>query len=275
MRNRTVAVTGSRGFLGSEIARTLRKSGYEVLELSQSTIDYFDVDTLSNALMGIEILIHAGWAGISRDDRDNTVLQRMNVEISKNLVSACQNAHVAHFLGLGSQAEFGNQQAPFEDYQLTSPTTQYGFAKSSVHKLLQESGLSFTWARVFSAYGQGDSRDWIFTKAARALRSQEELTVGSCSQLWSLTHRVDIASGVEWIIENNILEAVNLSSMDTRTLRAYLELLQDLSGQTELIKFSHDINVQNDMYPSEGRMHNSGWRPSISIEVGFIKCLQD
>ena len=68
---------------------------------------------------------------------------------------------------------------------------------------------------------------------------------------------------------------MNLSSVGTQTLRAYLELLQDLSGQTELIKFSHDISVQNDIYPSEGRMHNSGWRPRISIEEGFIECLQN
>lgn len=274
MKNKTVAVTGSQGFLGSEIVRTLHKSGYKVLELSHSTIDYNNVDTLSDALMGIEILIHAGWAGITRNDRNNSGLQRRNVSISKNLIVACKNAHVAHFVGLGSQAEFGTQQAPFEDYQLASPTTQYGFAKISVHKLLRESGLKFTWARIFSAYGTGDRRDWIFTKVVNALKNQEDLNIGSCSQLWSLTHKTDIAFGTQWIIEKEIVDAVNLSSTETRTLRNYLEILQELSGKTKYINFSQKTYEQIDMYPAKGKLYDSGWRPQIQIEDGFIECLQ-
>jgi UDP-glucose 4-epimerase len=274
VRNRTVAVTGSRGFLGSEIAQTLRKSGYEVLELSRSTIDYSNVETLSDALMGIEILIHAGWAGISRNDRDNTVLQRINVDISKNLIEACKIARVVHFVGLGSQAEFGNQRAPFKDDQMTFPTTQYGLAKCTVEKLLQRSEIKFTWARIFSAYGEGDSRDWIFTKAVDAIIMGKILTVGPCSQLWGFTHKTDIALGIKWIIDNNIQGAVNLSTTENGTLRSYLEKLQYLAGESHLINFSQELSAQNDIYPCEGKLYASGWRPRVSIDEGFIRCLK-
>jgi len=274
VRYKTVAVTGSQGFLGLEIVKTLRQAGYEVLALSHSKIDYHNVESLSRALRGVEILIHAGWAGIAREDRDNVQLQEMNVDISRNLIEACKIARVVHFVGLGSQAEFGNQIAPFEDDQVISPTSQYGFAKYSVYKYLKEAQIQFTWARVFSAYGEGDTRDWIFTKALKALRNQEVLTVGSCSQLLSFTHKCDIALGMKWIIENNILDCVNLSTTETGTLKSYLEKLQNLAGQTEIINFSQDLSIQNDAYPSEGRLHRSGWRPRVSIDEGFVGCLQ-
>lgn len=273
MRYKTVAVTGSQGFLGLEIVKTLRQEGYEVLGLSHSKIDYHDVGTLSRALKGVEILIHAGWAGIARDDRDNVELQQLNVDISRNLIEACKIARVMHFVGLGSQAEFGNQVAPFEDDQVISPTSQYGFAKYSVYKYLKEAEIQFTWARVFSAYGEGDTRDWIFTKAVNAIRNQETLTVGSCSQLWSLTHKSDIASGVKWIIEKSILEAVNLASTEARTLKSYLEELQNLAGQLDVIRYSQDLIPQNDIYPSKGKMHTSGWTPQIPFDEGVLGCL--
>lgn len=274
MKNKTVAVTGSRGFLGSEIVKVLRKPGFEVIELSKSTINYHDVGALTSALIDVEILVHTGWSGISRNERDNAELQKINIEISKNLILACQTAHVSHFVGLGSQAEFGNQHGPFEDNQQTSPSTHYGFAKCSVLEFLQESNLDFTWARIFSAYGQGDNRDWIFTRAVNALKNKKELRVGNCSQLWSFTHKLDIAYGVQWIIENNIFEAVNLSSLEVKTLRSYIETLENLSGQTKLIKFIEDNKVQNDIYPSEGKMHISGWKPQIHIAEGFTNCLK-
>jgi nucleoside-diphosphate-sugar epimerase len=274
VRDKTVAVTGSQGFLGSEIIKTLSQSGYEVLGLSHSKINYHNVESLSRALRDVEILIHAGWAGVARENRDNVQVQEMNVTISKNLVEACKIAQVGHVIGLGSQAEFGNQHAPFRDDQAASPTTQYGLAKCAVLEHLRQSGIQFTWARVFSAYGESDNRDWIFTKALKALRNQEVLTVGSCSQLWSFTHKCDIALGMKWIIENKILDCVNLSTTETGTLKSYLEKLQNLAGQTEIINFSQDLSIQNDAYPSEGRLHRSGWRPRVSIDEGFVGCLQ-
>jgi nucleoside-diphosphate-sugar epimerase len=275
VRDRTVAVTGSQGFLGSEIIKTLSQSGYEVLGLSHSKINYLDMASLSRDLRGVEILVHAGWAGIAREDRDNVQLQEMNVTISKNLIEACNIAQVRHVIGLGSQAEFGNQHAPFRDDQAASPATQYGLAKCTVLEHLRESGIQFTWARVFSAYGEGDSRDWIFTKAINAIRNQETLTVGSCSQFWSLTHKSDIASGVKWIIEKNILGAVNLSTTEARTLKSYLEELQSLAGQLGIIQYSQDLIPQNDMYTSPGKMYTSGWRPQIPVDVGFMGCLKN
>lgn len=273
MAVKKIAVTGSQGFLGSEIVRQLKCAGHEIFEFSHSKMNYFDVGNLTRSLKGVEILIHAAWTGVTREERNNKQVQEKNVVVAMNLIEACKNAEVTHVVGLGSQAEFGNQPAPFNDEQIAVPSTQYGMAKCAVHKLLQNSEFKLTWARIFSAYGENDSRDWIFTRAISAINKREVLTVGSCSQLWSLTHKYDIALGVEWIINKEIFGTVNLSTIETETLRSYLEKLQKLAGYSDLINFSQDINTNYDNYPSAGRLYGSGWRPKISINEGFVRCL--
>jgi hypothetical protein len=78
---------------------------------------------------------------------------------------------------------------------------------------------------------------------------------------------------VKWIIEKGILDTVNLSSTEARTLKSYLEDLQSLAGQLDVIKYSQDLIPQNDLYPSKGKMHSSGWTPQVPFDEGGLGCL--
>ena len=269
-----VVVSGSHGFLGREICHVLELAGYKVIRLSHTTLDYYKISDICDAIQGAEIMIHAGWAGTNREQRDDIRLQNLNFQVAQNLIEACKISQINHVIGLGSQAEFGNQSAPFNDHQSITPVSQYGIAKQSVLRKFENSGIKFTWARIFSAYGEGDERNWIFTRVIRALVNQESITIGSCSQFWSLTHKTDIALGIKWIIENNILGVLNLTTLEKRTLRSYLEELQCLAGQFDLIKFTQNLLPQNDLYPAEGKLHFSGWKPMITTDIGFQLCLQ-
>lgn len=274
MKDKVIAITGSRGFLGREICNVLELAEYSVIKLSQATVNYHNVPDICDAMRGADILIHAGWAGTNRDTRDDIKLQVSNVQVARNLIEASKLSQIRHLIGLGSQAEFGNQSAPFTDHQSLSPTSEYGIAKQTIYQTLKSSGINFTWARVFSAYGENDKRNWIFTNVIRALLDQQRITVGSCSQIWSLTHKSDVALGIKWIIEHNLFGVLNLSTLEKRTLRSYLQELELLAGQLDLIDFAQDLSPQNNYYSASGKLHLSGWKPKITTEIGFQRCLQ-
>ncbi len=126
-----ILVTGATGILGRMIVLELLKSGQQVRaakrkfsdlaevqdsfkfytenykELFQKIVwvdlDFQDIDSLSNALSGIDQVYHcAGKVSFHPDDRQE--IYQLNIEGTKNLLYACQSAKVKKFCFISSVA---------------------------------------------------------------------------------------------------------------------------------------------------------------------------
>jgi dihydroflavonol-4-reductase len=102
---RPALVTGASGFLGWHVARVLIERGYRVrglarragsiadAEIEEIAGDLCDADSLQRAVQGCELVFHVAadyrlWA------RDAGELYRSNVDGTRNLLAACENAGV-------------------------------------------------------------------------------------------------------------------------------------------------------------------------------------
>lgn len=102
---RPALVTGASGFLGWHVARVLIERGYSVRGLARRTGsiadpeieeiagDLRDADSLRRAAAGCELVFHVAadyrlWA------RDSKEMYRSNVDGTRNLLAACENAGV-------------------------------------------------------------------------------------------------------------------------------------------------------------------------------------
>jgi len=275
-----IGITGSNGFIGKNLTEYLASEGFFVTKFTEDKLlkgyVYLDWENLQNLefnLANLDVLIHLSWIGSEREFRFNKAVQELNVKRTKSLVSVQKNTGISRIIGIGSQDELPDGLQPWSDTEFFDPKSEYGKAKKESCLLLQENVKNLTWARLFSVYGTGDKRNWILTKAVAAIKSNTQMVFGRCSKPWALTHVSDISSALSLILRANLLGTLNISNLDSPTLRNHLEYLEDLAG-TDLFRFSSETNLEREISRSSGSLDAVGWNPMISRKEGFLELLQ-
>jgi nucleoside-diphosphate-sugar epimerase len=277
----TVGITGSNGFLGRNLAKSLKLKGFTVLEFTtkpmnktQIHTDFSDVNSMTENFRKIDLLIHAAWTPSSRADRQNLELQNLNIVIGKNVANASTDANVRRIIGVGSQDELETSSKPWQDNEPFAPQSFYSEAKLATHEYFANSTSEFLWVRLFSIYGATDPRDWILMSALKAIKNNQVLDVGACNQLFSLTHVQDAANAFYLLIKNNISGTANVSTLETTTLKSSIELLERIAGHRSLIRFGPQMDLRNQIR-SVGVLEELGWTPQIRKEQGFRDLLEN
>ncbi|WP_217126765.1 NAD-dependent epimerase/dehydratase family protein [Hydrogenophilus thiooxidans] len=156
-----ILITGATGFIGSR----LRQPHHRALVRTASGMpnemvgDLSDLHLLERACAGITTIIHC--AGIAdANTRDTAALWRINVEGTRNLLTAAARMGVRRFVLLSSvkaMADPGDSCA--DESWPASPATPYGQSKRAAEKIAQEigerSGMEIVILRPCPVYGRG------------------------------------------------------------------------------------------------------------------------
>ena len=223
-----------------------------------------------------EILILSDWIGVSGDLR-NSNSQEVNVVRQLKTINRVSKFGVRTIVGIGSQAELGLLSATaFENSQF-NPQTEYAKSKVEAFTALSEScreqGLTFYWARIFSAYGLMDSENWFIPSLISALSKNHKFQMTDGSQLWSYLNFIDIAKAIEHIICSDVSSRiVNIGNEKTNTIREIAQLVGEKMNSSELIDFG-SVQVRKDqtfcMQPDCSTLNSLGWRPDVDINEGL------
>ncbi len=175
----TIVVTGSAGFIGSELVGYLNRQGYENIIL----VDQFDRTDKEPNLIGkkyadkiereeffewlnklsspVDFIFHIG-ARTDTTEFDYAVHEKLNVAYSKKIWSYCTNNRVpmvyassAATYGSGALGYDDNHELPFE----LEPLNPYGISKNEFDKwALQQDSCPPFWAglKFFNVYGPSE-----------------------------------------------------------------------------------------------------------------------
>ena len=291
-------MTGAGGFIGSAVVSELLHCGHDVAVLkrketsgsrlaglrvtpirvkdSRSAFSPDETAALEN--FHADAVIHMGWTGVGNSARNDEV-QYENLEMSLNVLRAARDAGVQHFIGLGSQAEYGPVEGSISETQRLAPTSLYGAAKAST--FLLASGLAtqwnmeFSWVRVFSTYGPGDAPSWMIQEIARKLLLNQpaELTPGT--QLWDYLFVKDAASAIVSVAESSQgLGVVNLGSGSAITIREIVEKLHAISDSQSTLLFGavpfRRDQVMHLQADTAKLNEKTGWKPRVTLEDGLL-----
>lgn len=277
-----VAITGAGGLIGKNLNSYLSKYGFDVVAFSSTDkvekdfkIDLLKPSDISNKLADFDVLIHSAWAGSERAFRNNSQMQNINIEISKNLVKSLDGTRINHLICFGSQAEFSEKDSPWSDNSPRHGESEYAIAKIRSYEILKNSTLNLTWMRLFSVYGSNDHRDWILTKAFSSIMKNQKIVFGSCSQPWSLTHVEDVANATRLVIEKQFVGELNVSDLSVEPLRNHLLLLQQLMGKDDLLFFKENDIAERALIRKPGEIENLGWKAQINTSTGFKRMINE
>ena len=247
-----VLLTGATGFLGSHVLRRfLADGGHNVAILARSQSDTWRIADLLDQVTRIEgalgdlaraeaavavfrpeAVVHLAWSGVAGHSR-NDPSQVENLYASLRLLEMSRRAGAKHWIGLGSQAEYGPQSTSLREDAPTRPTTLYGTTKLCTclltEKLSAASGVRFVWLRLFSAYGPGDGLECMIPRLIERLLNRERPALTTGEQRWDYVYVEDAAEAVYRAAVS--LEArgiYNLGSGQVETIRRVVERIRDL-----------------------------------------------
>lgn len=134
-----IAVTGSTGFLGGQLAHRL---GDEAVGLSRRTgVDVTDVEALTAAFAGCSAVVHC--AGINRELGEQTY-QRVHIDGTAAVIEACKRAGVERVVLVSYLRARENCGSAYHE------------SKAAAEKLVRDSGLTYAILKPGIIYGRGD-----------------------------------------------------------------------------------------------------------------------
>jgi dihydroflavonol-4-reductase len=198
-----VYVTGASGFVGSHVARELEASGADV---RSERVDLLDPDALARAAEGCDAVFHV--AALYSYSAPADLLERVNVEGTRNVIEACARAGVGRLVYTSTAGTCGPVRGGVAteadeppSYELTVP---YKRTKLAAEQLVLEAARTRLDAVVVNPttpVGHGDTRPTPTGRMIRGVASGRLRAYVATTGL-NVVDVVDIARGhllaLEW-----------------------------------------------------------------------------
>jgi len=297
---RCIVVTGAAGFLGAAVARLASEAGTDVLAVTRpgadlrrlsglSRVEHLNAESLADPKLRVAIaarkpewFVHAAWRGVGGVDREAPWQVAENLRMTMESVYLAQIVGCRHWVGIGSQAEYGPAHGPTVETYLPSPNTFYGMAKLAACQasrgLCAAAGLRWTWLRLYAIYGPSDSPRWFIPHVISQLRLGAVARLTACEQLWDYLYVDDAARAVLRVLDTQTCGLYNLGAGRPVSLRWVAEKLK------AMIQSNGQLEFGSIPYKADQLMHleadiaklvaHSGWKPEVGMEEGLLRTVR-
>ncbi len=309
---RHVLITGAAGFIGSNLADDLLKSGIKV-----SGIDNFDpfydrsikeaniLRAMANELYELhegdirdsvfvnhcfesldpDIVIHlAAKAGVRPSLSDPAAYYDVNVMGTLNILGAMKKHGIKKMLFASSSSVYGNnKKIPFsESDNVDRPVSPYAASKKAgellCHTFHHLYKMDIFCLRFFTVYGPRQRPDLAINKFTRAILNDNEITVyGDGTTSRDYTHIDDIIQGIRMAIYKlQGFDIFNLGESKTISLNRLVSILEQYTGKKARKQY---MPLQEgdvfQTYADIGRARSMlGYAPAVEFESGISNYIQ-
>ncbi len=194
MDDKTVAILGGRGMLGTDLAKLCIQKGYDTRILDLPDFDITNPAQLQNTLAGIPLIVNcAAYTDVDGAETNPQLAHKVNAEAVGHLgrIAKTNNAFLLH---VSTDFVFdGKKPAPYKETDPPNPKNTYGRSKLAGEKCLAESGHQYCILRIQWTYGNAGN-NFVKKLLVRA-RKQKELKVVD-DQLGSPTATKEVAKAI-------------------------------------------------------------------------------
>ncbi len=288
-----IAITGATGFIGSAIVRELVRRGTPTTVLLRpesgtarlreikgfETLQYSDLSATADSLRQRkpDVFIHCAWRGVGGQDRNESYQITGNIPATIHTVGLAAAAGCKQWIGLGSQAEYGNLNQRISEDAPLRPTTLYGKAKLAAGiaalALCDASKIAGAWLRVFSTYGPGDAPTWFVPYVIQEFLAGRAPELTKCEQLWDYLCVCDAARAVAAVADGRTAGVFNLGSGTARPLKEIIEAIKMETGSSLEPRYGAVPYRPDQVMHLEAditRLRSAtGWSPITALDEGI------
>ncbi|MDA7806744.1 NAD-dependent epimerase/dehydratase family protein [Candidatus Pelagibacter sp.] len=252
-----IYITGIAGFLGSHLAKRLKKLGHDISgndnlilgdvenlpdNIKFDDTDCSDYDQMVKNLKGFDIVYHcAATAHEGLSVFSPNFITKNIYQASVSVITASIVNNVKKFVFCSSMARYGNQQVPFKEDMSTKPEDPYGIAKVAAEdtlKLLSEvHGMDYNIAVPHNIVGPNQKYNDPFRNVMsifinRNLQGEPSIIYGDGMQQRCFSYIDDVIFCLEKLaLDSNISkETINIGPDEETT--TILELSKLVANET-------------------------------------------
>lgn len=288
-------VSGASSMLGAAFCRLLEEKNKKILalvrpdskrlgaipksaEIAESDISEIDKLKFNQRY---DAFVHFAWANTYREDRLNPFKQYLNIEYALKSVEAAKNAGCSVFVFAGSQAEYGRAEGLINENYPLNADNAYGICKNSASllakNLCSEYGIRYVHTRIFSVYGEYDTRDSLISKLILSLLKNERLKLTKCEQVWDYLYCGDCAEAFYLLSEKGAHgEAYNIGSGEAKRLSEYVNIVLSFfpGRQADIGGLPYSENQVMNLRPDISKLKALGFTVKTDFKAGIAKIIE-
>lgn len=288
-----ILISGATGYIGSKLANSMVKEGYQVCSIIRTNSDtktldqniskyIFDGDTakLTDFIkeQRFDGVVHL--AALYINEHKNTDIDGLieaNILFGTKLAQASVDAGVAWFINTGS---FG-QHLDNKDY---FPSNLYSATKQAFQDVIryyaEYSKLNVVTVEISNTFGPDDTREKIINRWLKIAKHGGSLDVSPSKQILDICHIDDVVSAYKHLIhllskdtERKLNNKIFVINADKRySLKKLSSIFEKVTGKKLNINWNGTKKEAVNVWSKGKRI--PGWKPVITIEQG-IKMLYE
>ncbi len=272
-------VTGAFGFLGSAISRRLEEDGWIVVRSGRPASDIPSVAFDAQLAAGAEVVVHcAGPASVPASIVDPDADRVGSVGVLARLLERLADLPAPpRVVLLSSAAVYGQpERLPVDEEAPLAAISPYGrnrvISESLVHEYSEQTNASATTLRVFSAYGEGLTRQVFWDVCQKATAGGAVLLSGTGHESRDFVHAEDVAQAVS-ILAGAVPAPHDAYNVGTGRQTSIAELsrllLAALGIKTEVIFSGEPRAGDPERWQADiGRLRSLGFEVAVPLETG-------
>jgi len=289
---RRILVTGANGFMASAFLRHALAAGhslgamiwpgsapaaaqarseqYRWFEGTLTEVPWKTIETFQP-----ETCVHFAWTTAPRYAYDSPEHLRC-LEASQSFVRRAVKLGVRHVFGIGTCIEYQLGPAPLvEDRTPLAPQGAYAESKNAMRAWLEEeagrNGFTFSWARVFYAYGVGADPTRLCSTTISKLLREEPIVLKTPRSTKDYIYIEDIAAALLAIVERGFAGAVNVGTGVGVTVMELAQTLAEMLDKPGLVRpaVPEVVDPLGYVVADNTRLRSLGWRPEYDLRRGL------
>lgn len=226
-----VAITGTRGTLGTALVRHAEAAGHEVMHLNRPEYDITDPAAVRDAFESTEpeALIHpAAYTNVDGAESNPDEAFRVNGLGTRNLALAAESAGIPMVYVSTNMVFDGTKGSPYTEFDEPCPRGVYATSKRAGERYVEHISSRFYIARTSWVYGkEGDS---FVHKIIRAADTRGRLSVVA-DEIATPTYAEDLADALLKLVETGLYGWYNLVNDGECSRFEYAREIMQLTGR--------------------------------------------
>lgn len=287
-------VHGASSLIGNNFCRYLlsKKYAFTVFARKTSNLDFLEkqpdvsvyrygksIFELVDKVPEIKdsVFVNLAWDGVFSGERNNPSQIAVNIPQTIESIELSKKIGAKHWIGFGSQAEYGNINKRTDEKFPTNPVTLYGksklFCADISAELCKAYGIGHSWLRLFSAYGPYGNHKWFIDYLIEQMKNDRVINVTKCEQHLDYIYAGDISDLLIRLGETDGVGIANLGSGKATKLKDIVEIIKSITKSKSIVNYGAveyrgDQGMFNEADISK-LSKATGWKPKVSMEQGL------
>ncbi|MBM87255.1 MAG: hypothetical protein CMQ41_02645 [Gammaproteobacteria bacterium] len=232
-----ILVSGASGYIGRNLIRFLRDSGFEVvticvfqqglisLEGQKKHLDK-QLQNLEHQICNVHTFVHLAWMGTN--DWNSSVHRNINKQLSEYLIKRLCSSGIEHVIVAGTCLEYGISGGNLSENLPAKPKNEYALAKHALYKSIRnmanKNGFKLSWLRLFYIFGGDQPSNTIYgSMREKIIRGERTFDMSSGQQIRDYLHIDTVCQMIlAVVVSKKGLDVINICSGEGYTLERHV-----------------------------------------------------